>query len=67
MKTMYVLDKFFSQVNTDDNPELKEMFSVNTYPRVLLFNKQRGTEPMTYQKSNGLSVEPLHKWLRQSI
>ena len=28
------------QVNTDDDPELKELFSVNTFPRILLWSKR---------------------------
>jgi len=55
------------KVNTDDNPELKEMFSVDTFPRVLMFNKKTGTEPNTYQKSNGLKFEPLYSWVRQQV
>jgi len=55
------------KVNTDDNPELKEMFSVDTFPRVLMFNKRTGTEPRTYHKSNGLKFEPLHSWVRQQL
>merc|ERR1712168_118434 len=34
------------KVNTDENQELKNMYSVNTFPRVLLFNKKAGTEPV---------------------
>ena len=29
-----------SQVNTDEDPELKELFSVDTFPRVMLWSKR---------------------------
>jgi len=52
------------KVNTDENPELKEMFSVNTFPRVLLFNRKAGTDPIVYQKNNGLRFPNVYNWLR---
>ena len=55
------------QVNTDENPELKAMFSVTTYPRVLLFTAGSRYEPLKYEKSWGLSFEPVNSWLKQQL
>ena len=55
------------QVNTDENPELKAMFSVTTYPRVLLFTPGSRYEPLKYEKSWGLSFEPVNSWLKQQL
>ena len=29
-----------TQVNTDEDPELKELFSVDTFPRIMLWSKR---------------------------
>jgi len=55
------------KVNTDENAELKAMFSIDTFPRVLMFSKRTGTEPKTYHKNNGLRFEPLHQWVRNQV
>ena len=54
-------------MNTDENPELKAMFSVTTYPRVLLFTAGSRYEPLKYEKSWGLSFEPVNSWLKQQL
>eukprot|EP00092_Neocalanus_flemingeri_P018180 GFUD01019677.1.p1 GENE.GFUD01019677.1~~GFUD01019677.1.p1 ORF type:complete len:402 (+),score=99.99 GFUD01019677.1:157-1206(+) len=55
------------KVNTDNNPELKTMFSIDTFPRVLMWTKATGTEPKRYLKSSGLKFEPLYNWVRQQV
>ena len=35
-----MVTEFEPQVNTDDDPELKELFSVDTFPRVMLWSKR---------------------------
>ena len=35
-----LVTEFEPQVNTDDDPELKELFSVDTFPRVMLWSKR---------------------------
>ena len=36
----YPLKVKLLQVNTDEDPELKELFSVDTFPRVMLWSKR---------------------------
>ena len=55
------------KVNTDDNPDLKAMFNVNTFPRVLLFDKSKGVEPKKYEKSFGMKFQPLYNWLKKEL
>ena len=50
------------QVNTDENPDLKAMYNVDTYPRVLYFEGSK-INPQKYEKSWGLKFEPLKNWL----
>ena len=40
MKYLLKLTINESQVNTDEDPELKELFSVDTFPRVMLWSKR---------------------------
>lgn len=62
------------KVNTDDDPELKELFKVDTYPRVLLWSKKGGEGPTfmysgykTYKKSSGLKFKNVKSWTRQQL
>ena len=55
------------KVNTDENPELKEMFNVDTYPRVLLFTKDAKYDPKKYEKKWGLKFDPLNRWLENEL
>ena len=55
------------KVNTDENPELKAMFNVDTYPRVLLFTKDAKYDPKKYEKKWGLKFEPLNNWLEREL
>ena len=55
------------KVNTDENPDLKEMFNVDTYPRVLLFTKDAKYDPKKYEKKWGLKFEPLDNWLENEL
>jgi len=54
-------------VNTDENPTLKKMFNVDTYPRVLLFTKDQKYDPKKYEKKWGLKFEPLNNWLEKEL
>ena len=56
-----------TKVNTDENPDLKEMFNVDTYPRVLLFTKDAKYDPKKYEKKWGLKFEPLDNWLENEL
>merc|ERR1711997_962601 len=53
------------KVNTDENQDLKAMFNVNTFPRVLLFDKKKGVEPKMYEKAFGMKFQPLYNWLKK--
>merc|ERR1711936_118506 len=55
------------KVNTNENPDLRAMFNVNTFPRVLLFDKNKGVEPRTYEKAFGMKFQPLYKWLKKQL
>ena len=54
------------QVNTDENPDLKAMYNVDTYPRVLYFDGNK-MNPQKYEKSWGLKFEPLKNWLKKLL
>ena len=43
------------------------MYNINTFPRVLLFDKKRGVEPRTYDKALGMKFQPLYNWLKKLI
>ena len=43
------------------------MFNVNTFPRVLLFDKKKGVEPRTYEKAFGMKFQPLYNWLKKEL
>ena len=36
------LDVVFAKVDTDENPNLKQNYEINTFPRLLLFSKHGG-------------------------
>ena len=43
------------------------MFNVNTFPRVLLFDKKKGVEPKMYEKAFGMKFQPLYNWLKKEL
>ena len=48
--------EFEPQVNTDDDPELKELFSVDTFPRVMLWSK-RWMDAMFFQENSSKWID----------
>jgi len=60
------------KVNTDDDPELKELFSVDTFPRVMLWSKRWGETDIlnghrTYNKSQGMNSTNIQLWLKKQL
>ena len=67
IKKLKIYPNHCMKVNTDENPDLKEMFNVDTYPRVLLFTKDAKYDPKKYEKKWGLKFEPLNNWLENEL
>jgi len=60
------------KVNTDEDPELKELFSVDTFPRIMLWSKRWGEGDIeashrTYNKSLGMNSTNIQKWLNNQL
>jgi len=61
-----------SQVNTDEDPGLKELFSVDTFPRVMLWSKRWGDGDFekghqTYNKAWGMNSTNIQQWLNNQL
>jgi len=50
------------KVNTDESPMLKEMFKINTFPRVIVFGQDDGN-PSVYRKENGMVADRILPWV----
>jgi hypothetical protein len=62
------IDVAFARVDLGRNLGLKNRFSINTYPRLILWDNQLGYPvPKRYFKKFGLTSTNLAKWIRIQV
>jgi len=63
------------KVNVDEDPELAKLFSVNSFPKLMIWSKRWGdkvptymfTQHRTYDKRMGLTARSVQAWIRQQF